>query len=183
MNEQQPPEDDDLNLFRAAVGEVEPVKADYVVHQTPKPKPRPRPEGHFSQLVERQPDWSDQAVEMLEQGESVAYARPGVQHKVLRKLKRGGFSVSATLDLHGLTVDQARVLTNEFLRAERRELKCCVRIVHGKGHRSESGQPMLKSMLNRWLPQREDVIAFCSTPPHDGGTGAMYVLLKRLPQD
>lgn len=180
MNEQQPPEDDDgFALFRETVGAVEPVKTDAVVHHTPKPKPRPRRERPFADMVDDQPDWSDQAIEMLEHGESVSFARPGVQHKVLRKLKRGGFSVSASLDLHGMTIEQARLATSEFLREERRELKCCVRIVHGKGYRSKDGQPLLKNMLNRWLPQREDVIAFCSAPPHDGGTGAMYVLLKR----
>ena len=60
-------------------------------------------------------------------------------------------------------------------RAERR---LCVRIVHGKGHRSDFG-PVLKRMVDRLLRQLDDVLAFCSARQMDGGTGAVMVLLKR----
>jgi DNA-nicking Smr family endonuclease len=57
--------------------------------------------------------------------------------------------------------------------------KRCVRIIHGKGKSSEGKLPVLKGKVNSWLRQRDEVIAFCSARPSDGGTGAVYVLLKR----
>jgi DNA-nicking Smr family endonuclease len=54
----------------------------------------------------------------------------------------------------------------------------CVQIVHGKGYNSPGNQPVLKNDINLWLRQHQDVLAFCSTPPKAGGTGALYVLLK-----
>ncbi|MBN2872107.1 MAG: Smr/MutS family protein [Halothiobacillaceae bacterium] len=169
---------EDRALFLDAVGPVDPVEDERVEPVRPRPSARPRREPGFDQLVD-EVAFSDLA-EAPEQGEQVQYLRPGVQKTILRKLKRGGYSVSASLDLHGLTVDQTRHEVGAFLRSERGELRRCVRIVHGKGYRSTDAQPVLKSLLNRWLPQRDDVVAFCSAPPHDGGTGALYVLLRRL---
>ena len=55
----------------------------------------------------------------------------------------------------------------------------CVHIIHGKGHGSSNQGPVLKNKVNAWLRQREEVLAFCSAQPKDGGTGAVYVLLRR----
>jgi DNA-nicking Smr family endonuclease len=56
----------------------------------------------------------------------------------------------------------------------------CIRIIHGKGKRSRNNKgPVIKTKVNHWLRQRDDVLAFCSARPIDGGTGAIYVLLRR----
>jgi len=178
MSDESPIDPEDRALFLDAVGPVEPVEDDRVEPERPRPSARPRRDPGFDEMVD-EVHFSDLA-EAPEQGEQVQYVRPGVQKAILRKLKRGGYSVSASLDLHGMTVEQARGEVTAFIRAERGELRRCVRIVHGKGYRSADGQPVLKTLLNRWLPQRDDVVAFCSAPPHDGGTGALYVLLRRL---
>jgi DNA-nicking Smr family endonuclease len=86
--------------------------------------------------------------------------------------------VELELDLHGLTVSYAREMLLEFLRACRQRRVRCVQIVHGKG-KSSDRQPILKHKLNLWLRQWEDVLAFCSARPRDGGTGAVYVLLRQ----
>ncbi len=169
---------EDRELFLDAVGPVDPVEDSRIEPERPRPSARPRRDPGFDELVDDMP-FSDLA-EAPEQGEQVQYLRPGVQKQILRKLKRGGYSVTASLDLHGMTVEGARTTVSAFIRAERGELRRCIRIVHGKGYRSAEQQPVLKTMLNRWLPQRNDVVAFCSAPPHDGGTGAVYVLLRRL---
>jgi DNA-nicking Smr family endonuclease len=178
MNDDSRIDPEDRDLFLDAVGEVRPVENPRVEPDRPRVSARPRREDPFDRMVD-DVTLSDLA-EAPEHGEQLQYLRPGVQKRVLRKLKRGGYSVDASLDLHGMTVEQARSEVTAFIRAERGELRRCVRIVHGKGHRSADGQPVLKTLLNRWLPQRDDVVAFCSTPPHDGGTGAVYVLLRRL---
>lgn len=178
MSDESRIDPEDRALFLDAVGPVERVEDERVEPERPRVSARPRREDSFDEMVEATA-FSDLA-EAPEQGEQVQYLRPGVQKTILRKLKRGGYSVSASLDLHGLTVDRARSEVGSFIRSERGEMRRCVRIVHGKGYRSADGQPVLKTLLNRWLPQRDDVVAFCSAPPHDGGTGALYVLLRRL---
>lgn len=178
MNDESRIDPEDRALFLDAVGPVDPIEDERVEPERPRVSARPRPEADFDQMVDAF-GVSDLA-DAPEQGEQVQYVRPGVQKAILRKLKRGGYSVSASLDLHGLTVEQARQEVGDFIRSERGQMRRCVRIVHGKGYRSADGQPVLKTLLNRWLPQRDDVVAFCSAPPHDGGTGALYVLLRRL---
>jgi len=171
--------DEDLQLFLDAVGEVEPVGgAEQDIRPSP-PKPRkPR-------ILQDNEDFarcllSDGLLDEtdIEYGETLTYLRPGIQQSVLRKLRRGQYSIGGSLDLHGMTVDEARAAISVFLAEQRLGPRRCVRIVHGKGNRSAHRGPVLKRMVNRWLPQRDDVLAFCSALPHDGGTGAVYVLLK-----
>jgi len=114
----------------------------------------------------------------LTSGEELLYCRPGVQRSTLRRLRRGHYSVQAELDLHGHTVAEAGVRLAEFLHDARLHGWRCVRIVHGKGHGSRHKRPVLKGQLNHWLPRRDQVLAFCSARPVDGGSGALYVLLK-----
>lgn len=172
---------DDAELFRQAVGDVRPVSNPNAPLDKPKPSPRPR-----------QRELDDRAVidELLTHeldndadldGEHLSYAAPGIQQQVLRKLRRGAIAVQAELDLHGFTVDAARLETAEFIHAARdRDLRC-VRIIHGKGRRQIDQAPRLKQLLARWLPSRPEVLALCSARPQDGGTGAIYVLLKKRP--
>ena len=79
-----------------------------------------------------------------------------------------------------MTILIARQSLSEFLRRRRLSGARCVRIIHGKGRGSAQGLPVLKNKVNYWLQQRDDVLAFCSARPVDGGTGAVYVLLKRM---
>ncbi len=110
--------------------------------------------------------------------QAVAYISPGLQKKVLSKLRQGFFDIDAELDLHGLNAHEARHLLSEFLtRCVVAELRC-VHVIHGKGYRSPDNRPVLKNKLNLWLRQHDDVLAFCSSNPDDGGTGAVYVLLR-----
>ncbi len=115
----------------------------------------------------------------VETGEELLFVRPGLQHTVIRKLRRGHYVVEAELDLHGNTVPEARERMAHFLRDARALDKRCVRIIHGKGKSSEGKLPVLKGKVNSWLRQKDEVLAFCSARPSDGGTGAVYVLLRK----
>lgn len=115
----------------------------------------------------------------LETGEELLYLRPGLQKRLLRHLRQGKFSVGAELDLHGMTVPMARQALAQFLEECERNTVRSVRIIHGKGRRSYHKEPVLKGKVNVWLQQRDEVLAFCSARLTDGGTGALYVLLKR----
>ena len=170
---------DDSSLFRQAVGEVTPVSHDRVEPNRPPVRPLPR----YTRADEEQvladmlSDYFEPAE--LDTGEELYYVRPGLQNSVLRKLRRGQFRVSAVVDLHGMNVETARRTLVGFLAQARREHLTCVRVIHGKGKRSKHKGPVIKTKVNSWLRQRDEVLAFCSSRPIDGGTGAVDVLLRR----
>jgi DNA-nicking Smr family endonuclease len=109
--------------------------------------------------------------------ETESFARPGLQHGVLRKLRRGHYRVEAEIDLHGLTAREASLELQAFVSAALRRKLRCVRVIHGKGLRSERG-PVLKSIVTRLLQQLTAVIAFAPAPREAGGSGALHVLLR-----
>lgn len=170
---------DDVALFRQAVGDAVPVAQDRIAPYREPPPPIP----HQLQRDEQQVlhDMLSDAVDDsdLETGEELFFCRTGLQHNLLKRLKRGYYSVCAELDLHGLNRDEARAALVAFLKECRTHSIYCVRIIHGKGNGSPQRRPVLKGRVNHWLQQRAEVLAFCSARPADGGTGAVYVLLKR----
>jgi DNA-nicking Smr family endonuclease len=106
----------------------------------------------------------------------------GIDKRLLRKLRAGDYAVQAHLDLHGLTSEEARVEVEGFLTRARSDGRRCVLIVHGRGHNSKEGIPVLKERLKVWLTRGRigrGVLAFCTARPADGGAGAVYVLLRR----
>lgn len=167
------------SLFQAAVDEVTPLSHDL----TEPYRPRPRARARFREYDERQvlQDTLSNQYDPgdYETGEELWYARPGLQRRLLKRLRRGHFTLEAECDLHGLTVLQARQVLVEFLHHCRTKRLGCVRIIHGKGHGSHQRLPVLKTKMSGWLRQRDEVLAFCSARPFDGGTGALYVLLKK----
>ncbi len=171
---------EDIALFRAEVGDVKPLPYDRHVPAIAPPAPRARWTRADEQEVLELLAEGDFDPGSLESGEALSFARSGLQHQLLRKLGRGQFRIGAELDLHGLTVPLARAALGEFLHDCRARDIRCVRIVHGKGLNSHLRGPVLKTKVNRWLAQRDEVLAFCSARPVDGGSGAVYVLLKRL---
>ena len=106
----------------------------------------------------------------------------GVDRNTMRRLKRGQFPIQDHIDLHGLTQKDAETKVRDFLvNSQARGLQC-VLIVHGRGLNSPDNIPILKERLPVWLnrgPARKIVKAFSSARPYDGGTGAIYVLLRR----
>ena len=97
----------------------------------------------------------------------------------MERLRRGRLAIEADLDLHGRFVADALTALSRFLDESRRLRRRCVRIVHGKGFGSTGGRAVMKANVDRWLRTRSEVLAFCSAIPPDGGTGALYVLLRR----
>ena len=106
------------------------------------------------------------------------FVRRGVGIDVLRKLRRGQWSVQGDIDLHGHTIDQAHDALADFLDDARAHGYRCVRVVHGKGLTSPNKEPVLKGRGRRWLSQWDDVLAYCEAPEHAGGGGAVIVLLR-----
>ena len=107
------------------------------------------------------------------------WARDGVQEGQMRKLKAGQIGFEGSLDLHGMNIEKARELLWDFLaEATRLEVRC-VRVTHGKAARTDGRRPLLKSHVNTWLRQHPQVLGFTSALPRHGGTGSLYVMLRR----
>ena len=170
--------ENDDNLFRQAVGRVQAIKQYKITPQSqlPRPKPYPKPlEVNFdAHLSSRNPE------ELTTVGiyDSLNFLSAGLQNNVLKKLRRGYFGVDAEIDLHGLTGHDAKRHLLHFLHNSVQDGCSFVHIVHGKGYRSQDNLPVIKNELNQWLRQHKDVQAFCSASPKDGGTGAVFVLLR-----
>lgn len=121
-------------------------------------------------------------VDLLDPYSLLEYRCDGVQNGVFRKFKQGKYALEARLDLHKMTVDQARREVFEFIHdAEEAGLRT-VMIVHGRGLSSSGKAAVLKSYVNVWLPEFASVLGFCSAQPREGGAGAVYVMLKKSEQ-
>jgi DNA-nicking Smr family endonuclease len=169
---------EERELFRQALGGVRPLQTDTVSLRGPGPTPRVRAASDHSPITDDLAALRDPSSAELVYADELCFKRVGVPPTILRKLRRGQFPRQAALDLHGQTTAEAKTQLVEFLQACRARGLRCVRIVHGKGYRSPEQQPVLKPKLAHWLGQRDDVVAYVSAQPAEGGTGALYVLLK-----
>jgi DNA-nicking Smr family endonuclease len=174
---------DEARLFREAVRDVKPLGRPAPAGDHPSSRPRrPRPAARFSRadrlaVLEEslREDFIDPA---LASGEELVFHRAGIPPAVLRKLRRGDYRVQGEIDLHGLTVAEAKQALREFLGQALLRQWRCVRIVHGKGLRSGHRGPVLKGMVGTMLRKLGPVLAYVSARQVDGGTGAVYVLLS-----
>ena len=125
---------------------------------------------------------------MVQSEERLSYHRPGLDNATLRRLNHGHMKPTLSIDLHGYRVEEARDYVWRALQHAKAEGDRCIRIVHGKagaGYTDENGDirgaghALIKSHVSHWLQQVDSVLAFCSALPKDGGTGALYVLLKK----
>ena len=107
------------------------------------------------------------------------YAAPGVDRREIRKLKRGEYAAEARIDLHGVTTAEASASAARFIENSRHRRPRCVCLVHGRGLHSEGNAPVLKSRVREWLRGERSVLAYADAPRSDGGSGAVYVLLRR----
>ena len=124
---------------------------------------------------------ADEGISPLDAWFVVEFKRPGIQNGVYRKLRLGYYQVDARLDLHRIVVKQAREEVFSFIEEATRLGLRTLLIVHGKGQsKSQSDQTaVLKGYVNHWLQHLDQVQAFHSAQPQHGGTGAVYVLLKK----
>jgi DNA-nicking Smr family endonuclease len=181
----------DTLAFRAAVRDVKPLKITPEPIGLAKTRPRtrvrmPAPAGDsLDELMPLLPvapgdgpGEAPQAAGALGGGDALSFQRAGVRTQVVRRLRRGLIPIEDELDLHGLSQTAARYQLAEFLTHSRTAGRRCVRIIHGKGYRSGARGPVLKTAVDLWLRRHLDVMAFTSARAIDGGTGAVYVLLR-----
>ena len=177
-NEKSPGADtEEARVFRAAVRDVTPLPAPA---DPPQGAALPRPRARRRAPIVEAESLGDVVVadNAPSAADPLSFRRPGVREQTLRHLRRGRYPVEDELDLHGLSQAAARDHLAEFIAASRHAGLRCVRIVHGKGYRSGARGPVLKIAVDTWLRRHTDVLAFTSARVIDGGTGAVYVLLR-----
>jgi DNA-nicking Smr family endonuclease len=167
-------------LFTHSVGAVTPLKTHGRIEWQPDPPlPLPRQRERDEQAVLQESLSDEFDVEsLLDTDEALSFRRPEVGQEIVRKLRRGHWVIQAHLDLHGLRTDEARERVGAFVRETRLRGLRCVRIVHGKGNGSPGRQAVLKGKVQRWLVQRDEVMAYTQARGPEGGAGALVVLLR-----
>jgi DNA-nicking Smr family endonuclease len=170
---------DEQDLFRAHMRDVKRLQAKERHSSRPKPPPRARFTRADQLDVLRESLLPPSDAGSLSSGDELSFRRPHVPESILTKLRRGQFAVEAEIDLHGLTAVEARGALREFIGEALNRRMTCVRVIHGKGRRSGPRGPVLKNVVNHWLQRTDPVLAFGSARAVDGGSGAIYVLLRR----
>jgi DNA-nicking Smr family endonuclease len=169
----------DDETFQEAVRDVRPLPGRDPPQKPPKPAAIARFTRAEQAAVLREALALPEDPALLESADEMSFARPGTASDVLRRLRRGQYAVQAEIDLHGLSRQAAHAALREFVvDCTARELHC-VRVIHGKGRRCGPRGPVIKHVVNHWLRRMQEVTAFVSARPVDGGTGAVYVLLAR----
>ncbi|SDY10922.1 DNA-nicking endonuclease, Smr domain [Collimonas sp. OK242] len=170
----------DADIFRSSIGNVKPLTVPpKFTPSVPRPLPIARQHLADEQAALQESLSDDFTIEtLLHSDESLSFARNGIGPDVMRKLRRGHWTIQQQLDLHGLRRDEAREALAEFLRLAAKRGWRCVRIIHGKGLGSVNKEPVLKSKVRNWLVQKEEVLAFCQATAAEGGSGALLVLLR-----
>ncbi|MFE8073102.1 DNA endonuclease SmrA [Marinobacteraceae bacterium S3BR75-40.1] len=133
-------------------------------------------------VADRTPDrnfLTSDHIEPLGPHDVLSFKRPGIQNGVFRKLRLGQYVIEARLDLHRMTVEQARQEVFRFIRDCMHYGLRSLIILHGKGERNPDKVAWIKSHVAKWLPEFDDVMAFHSAQPRHGGTGAVYVMLRK----
>ncbi len=121
---------------------------------------------------------SSDPVEMVSPLDVISYRKPGVQHGVFKNLRLGKYTIDARLDLHRMTMEQARKAVYQFVKdCVAHDVRTAL-VTHGKGEGRDK-PALLKSCVAHWLPQLDDVLAFHTAQKQHGSYGATYVLFKK----
>ncbi len=185
MNEGRLVSESEDDLFKQAMGDVKPLQTEARVKiakgaEASSPGlERRRIAATIQDELETKKGLSGDFVNAVDPHALLEFKRPGIQHGVYKNLRLGKYAVDARLDLHGLTVEQARQGLWQFIEdCMRHDIRCAL-VTHGKGENRLPQPALLKSCVAHWLPQIDSVMAFHSAQKHHGGSGATYVLLRK----
>lgn len=181
MSNNFPPEDEKA-LFREAMRTVKPLGKTnrLTLKSTPPSPPLPtRKKAPPSPTLTHEYNLSNYYSTVVEAESILSYGHQSLLKKHFNQLKKGQRQWQARLDLHGLTIDTARDALCRFIEAQHARGARCLLIIHGKGGQ-HGNVPVLKNHVNHWLQQLPQVLAFHSAQPKEGGSGAVYVLLRKI---
>ena len=178
--------EDEETLFLNAMADVVPISNEKIVKAHPKANTNPvLPVDEEKEIEQRLSNLviHGEGFEVSSTPEYIEGTNYNVHPEISKRLHKGVFSIQEHVDLHGMTIAEAKIEFDDlFQRATRSGLRGLL-IIHGRGL-SSPGKPVLKEKVHEWLSYgfwRKWVIAFSSARSCDGGTGATYVLLRKSP--
>lgn len=183
MNKKTTLSDEDKALFHETMKTVKPLSN--AIQRAPKPPVVRKPLRRKTDIIDTPKSehyLSNYYTDIVSPTSTLAHCSRDIPRKRLHELKNGGIRWQARLDLHGFKPDAAREALCQFIDQQSHTTHRCLLIIHGKGGR-HGEEPVLKNHVNHWLQQFPQILAFHSAIPRDGGTGAVYVLLKRQRED
>ena len=177
-------EESSADLFQRAMQDVTRLKSDARVSNPPPAlsgrSPQDSENEAIAELYDLVAGRSD--FDVTDTDEYVEGCVVGLDTGLVRKLRQGKFARQAALDLHGMKADEARPELEQFLNRATQAGSRCVLVIHGRGKNSPGQFPILKDKMKQWLTRgrlAKMVLAFSTARTHDGGPGAMYILLRR----
>ncbi len=169
----------DEEIFREAMADVKEIKEfREIIPKKPKIKLPHRVEEDSFRILKQIVN-GERKIKLSDTGEYIEWVSPNIRKDIAQRLHDGLFSVQDFIDLHGMTINEAKEEFSKFLKEAIRKHLFCVKVIHGRGLRSPRG-PVLKEALKKWLHGtfRRWVVAYSSAKDCDGGLGATYIILK-----
>ncbi|NUQ76148.1 MAG: Smr/MutS family protein [Polyangiaceae bacterium] len=120
--------------------------------------------------------------ETVDDGERLEGRRITVDPREIRRLRKGMYAVDGKLDLHGMSLEEAREAVTTFVKRRQSEGDRVIAIIPGRGSHSPRGIGVLRGEIGAWLSDgraARHVAAFATAPDDMGGAGALLVLLAR----
>jgi len=175
MTDENDLSDDEINLFRQAMGNVKPLKNKPRINfKEPSPtiRPKQKVQHALSEAIH-----IENKFKLVGSEEIISFSKNGISKKMLLDLKNARDRYEAVLDLHGLYPNDAAMHLTKFISKQYLKGSKIILIIHGKSGKDHS-PPVIKNLVNSYLRQITEVLAFHSAKSKDGGNGAVYVLLK-----
>lgn len=179
--------EEDIILFRSHMEGVKPLvdSGHIITPKTPPISPAKRtqtPRATNENTMPAIPYLTQELYQTTESDAYLSFCRPHFDKRVFKHLQQGKLPIRRCLDLHGMQRAEASEALGRCIQSlaasdQYDERLRCARIIHGKGGKMGEA-PIMKSFVNVWLPEFDEVMAFCSAQPKDGGVGAVYVLVK-----
>ncbi|MCX8597878.1 MULTISPECIES: endonuclease SmrB [unclassified Gilliamella] len=165
---------EDIDLFKNSIGKTKLLKQDTVIH---------KPQKRSQKLIENQKIqhekvnnefyFSDDYQPLLQE-DPIRYSRENSDPNELKKLRRGFYAPEFFLDLHGLTLQEAKKEIAALIAVCLKENANCACIMYGHG------KNILKKQTPMWLAQHPNIICFHQAPKEFGGSAALLILFDTI---
>ena len=160
----------DRELWHSVAAAVKPLKGKKNIRTAPATKVATKAAAVPTQTTIHPPPLPRRRLPDLTVGTGEA-----VDGALFHRLVAGKLPIAGRIDLHGMRQAEAQPALVRFLHFSHHNGRRCVLVITGK-----SG--VLRQEVPRWLNEeavRPLVLSITPAKPADGGSGALYVLLKR----
>jgi DNA-nicking Smr family endonuclease len=172
---------EDMALWRTVTEDVTPIKQ----------KPVPAADTHAVQ-AQRKNQTILSSSPISRPARAPARAKD-LDRRTKDKLVKGKMEIEGKLDLHGMTQARAYEALSRFILTSHQAGKRCVLVITGKGNKnthSEEQSDQTRGILRRRLPEwishsalHDLVLSMETAQPKHGGSGAVYLYLRRTRSD